>query len=1355
MMGIKHIEVHNFKSYYGTHVIGPFKRFTAIVGPNGSGKSNVMDAITFVLGVAAGKIRAEKLRELINANAAAEGDNEAYVELVYVKEGGSQIAFRRTVRVVGASSSSDPDNAGTTESVYSVRGQVVPKKMYEQHLQSIGIVNRAASFLVPQNEVEAVAQKTPLQLSQYIEEISGSAELAKEYEEAARAAKDAENEFLAIFHQKQSISREHRQARDDAEEAKKFRALLDEFSDLRRETQLFHIYHAEREIAQARTTASRIREELKVKRTEADAKDAALRQHQQRIAQLRRELAHAEKARQEQRQRVSEMRPTKAKLEEELSYLTSKIQTLENEESEMVKEQERRADDIRALENDLASVRSAQAALEAETKTGVQGREMKLKEDQIEEYRRIKQRVDTETAPLREKLEQARRQLALVRERVENDEMQISLQNENKSRLDDTMNNLRARVERLTTLRQDTETALQQEEANLENMETEMKANAARKQELTQKLEEAKQRIVESKVDQAALERASKMMEAIRTLRTLYPGQVKGRLVDLVRPVQAQYQRALEVALGHDMDTIVVEDDDTLHKCMQYLRDQRAGMATFIPLSSIRVQPVNEFLRRSLPPSMKLVYDIVTCDDAHRKAILYALGNTIVCKDLAEARKFAYGGFMQANVNPGEAPSTSVNPTHEYELRPKIVTLDGSVVHRSGNITGGQRSGSQTSRFTEAAMAALQEQTKVWFAELSTLTAASAGTRMEAINRLKHTVDTLRTKLGHIRDDLTNTSAELKRTAERLEALEKSRQTHEAKLQQDRQDLEERSRAVEKLERELDTIVEDSFKSFTRTAKVKSIKEFESNRLAEVQEITERRLKLATHANRLQSQLDYEKSRDVETALKKLRSKLESARESSQKVSQTLTKLQKALDKETEILDRREADVREREAALSAATVESKEVRDAAIEASRILSRLERDVAAAELAESKARQARAEILHKCKLERIDIPLVKRSRAGDEEMQLGQKRSGRHGAGRKRHQRRSVEDGEEEEETDEEELMAANEDNEDLDIESLEQAEISPETSTDYWDKIRVDFSSLSSAAKDPTQVEATKARLAENLATITAALERATPNAHADERLNDVAARLAANQEQFALKNQQQKAAAERFERVKRQRRALFMAAFDAISKHIDPIYKILTSTHGADVPAPDDPSQMGTGASQLSRSMAVGGRAYVTLENHEEPYLHGVIYTATPPLKRFREVTQLSGGEKTMAALAFLFAVHAFRAAPFFVMDEVDAALDSANVERVATYIRSRVDRGLQCIVVSLKDSLYGQADGLIGIYRDNARKSSGVLTFDLRPYQRRDDADTDVTSGGDMNENEESLTNVSNYDRRISVKR
>ena len=158
-----------------------------------------------------------------------------------------------------------------------------------------------------------------------------------------------------------------------------------------------------------------------------------------------------------------------------------------------------------------------------------------------------------------------------------------------------------------------------------------------------------------------------------------------------------------------------------------------------------------------------------------------------------------------------------------------------------------------------------------------------------------------------------------------------------------------------------------------------------------------------------------------------------------------------------------------------------------------------------------------------------------------------------------------------------------------------------------------------------------------------------------------------------------------------------FHEAYTRIAESIDSIYKELTK----------------------SLSFPLGGTAYLSLENSEEPYLEGVKYHAMPPMKRFRDMEQLSGGEKTVAALALLLAVQRYQPAPFFVLDEVDAALDNANVNKIAAYFKTHASEDFQFIVISLKNSFYEKAEGLVGIYRDHDDSSSKLLTLRLTDYE------------------------------------
>merc|ERR1712176_471443 len=130
-----------------------------------------------------------------------------------------------------------------------------------------------------------------------------------------------------------------------------------------------------------------------------------------------------------------------------------------------------------------------------------------------------------------------------------------------------------------------------------------------------------------------------------------------------------------------------------------------------------------------------------------------------------------------------------------------------------------------------------------------------------------------------------------------------------------------------------------------------------------------------------------------------------------------------------------------------------------------------------------------------------------------------------------------------------------------------------------------------------------------------------------------------------------------------------------------------------------------------------LGGNAYLSLDDSEEPFSGGIKFNAMPPMKRFRDMEQLSGGEKTVAALSLLFAIHSFHPAPFFVMDEVDAALDNVNVFKVSNYIKQN-SNNFQCLVISLKDAFYDKADALVGIYREKEMNCSRAATMDLTKY-------------------------------------
>lgn len=196
------------------------------------------------------------------------------------------------------------------------------------------------------------------------------------------------------------------------------------------------------------------------------------------------------------------------------------------------------------------------------------------------------------------------------------------------------------------------------------------------------------------------------------------------------------------------------------------------------------------------------------------------------------------------------------------------------------------------------------------------------------------------------------------------------------------------------------------------------------------------------------------------------------------------------------------------------------------------------------------------------------------------------------------------------------------------------------------------------------------------------------------ERLESVENRLKATEQDFENSRTALKEARDAFNTIKAKRFELFNKAFEHIKEQIVAVYKDLTR----------------------SEAFPIGGHAYLDIEDDTDtPYLSGIKYHAMPPLKRFRDMEHLSGGEKTIAALALLFAIHSYQPSPFFVLDEVDAALDNANVEKIKKYIREHAGPGMQFIVISLKTGLFQDSESLVGVYRDQEVNSSKTLTLDV----------------------------------------
>ncbi|XP_054137953.1 structural maintenance of chromosomes protein 1B isoform X2 [Melozone crissalis] len=211
-------------------------------------------------------------------------------------------------------------------------------------------------------------------------------------------------------------------------------------------------------------------------------------------------------------------------------------------------------------------------------------------------------------------------------------------------------------------------------------------------------------------------------------------------------------------------------------------------------------------------------------------------------------------------------------------------------------------------------------------------------------------------------------------------------------------------------------------------------------------------------------------------------------------------------------------------------------------------------------------------------------------------------------------------------------------------------------------------------------------------------MKTAAPNLRAGEKLLIARGKFQESIDAFENSRKEARICKQEFEEVKKRRYELFSRCFEHASIAIDRIYKRLCRNSSA--------------------------QAFLSPENPEEPYLEGIGFHCVAPGKRFMPMDSLSGGEKTVAALALVFAVHSFRPAPFFILDEIDAALDNTNIDKVSSFIREQAHEQFQMIVISLKEEFYCKADALIGVCPEyDDVMFSQVLTLDLTEYPEEEE--------------------------------
>uniref|UniRef100_A0A8C9WC14 Structural maintenance of chromosomes protein n=1 Tax=Scleropages formosus TaxID=113540 RepID=A0A8C9WC14_SCLFO len=1186
--------------------------------------SNLMDAISFVLAEKTSNLRVKTLKDLIHgAPVGKPAANRAFVSMVYREDSGEERTFTRVI--IGSSSE------------YRINNKVVGLSEYSDELEKLGILIKARNFLVFQGAVESIAMKNPKERTALFEEISRSGELAQEYDRRKKEMVKAEEDTQFNYHRKKNIAAERKEAKQEKEEAERYQRLKDEVVRAHVQLQLFKLYHNEAEIEKLNRELAHRNREIDKDRKRMDRVEEELKEKKKELGRMMRDQQAVEKEIKEKDAELNQKRPLYIKAKENTAHKIKKLEAARKSLQNAQKMYKKRKADIEELDREQGAVEMARQEFEErmEEEAQSQGQDLTLEENQVKQYHRLKEEASKRAATLAQELEKFNRDQKADQDRLDLEERKkVETEAKIKQKIREIEENQK-RIEKLEDYIATSRQSLDEQKRMEEELTEEVEQAKRRIDEINMELNQVMEQLGDARIDRQENSRQQRKAEIMESIKRLYPGSVYGRLIDLCQPTQKKYQIAVTKVLGKNMDAIIVDSEKTGRDCIQYIKEQRGEPETFLPLDYLEVKPTDEKLRELR--GAKLVIDVIRYEPPHiKKALQYACGNALVCENVEDARRIAFGG----------------------PYRHKTVALDGTLFQKSGVISGGASDlKAKARRWDEKAVDKLKDKKEKLTEELKEQMKAK---RKEAeLRQVQSQAHGLQMRLKYSQSDLEQTKTRhLSLNMQEKSKLESELANFGPRINDIKRIIQSRERDMKELKDRMNLVEDEVFVEFCKEIGVRNIREFEEEKVKRQNEIAKKRLEFETQKTRLGIQLDYERNQ-----LKEDQEKVQMWEQTVKKDESEIERLKKEEQRHMKIIDETMAQLQDlknqhlaKKSEVNDKNHEMEEIRKKLGGANKELTQLQKEVTAIETKLEQKRSDRHNLLQACKMQDIRLPL----------------KSG------------TMDDISQEEGASQAE----------------ESVSSSQKTSSSMLAKealIEIDYSNLSEDLKDSLSEEEIKAEmnnLQQRLNEQQSILQRiSAPNMKAMEKLESVRDKFQETSDEFEAARKRAKKAKQAFEQIKKERFDRFNACFESVATNIDEIYKALSRNSSA--------------------------QAFLGPENPEEPYLDGINYNCVAPGKRFRPMDNLSGGEKTVAALALLFAIHSYKPAPFFVLDEIDAALDNTNIGKVANYIKDQSVQNFQAIVISLKEEFYTKADSLIGVYPEQGDcVISKVLTFDLSQY-------------------------------------
>ncbi|CAI4046012.1 hypothetical protein SKDZ_12G1360 [Saccharomyces kudriavzevii ZP591] len=1258
---INKLVLDNFKSYAGRQVVGPFHTsFSAVVGPNGSGKSNVIDSMLFVFGFRANKMRQDRLSDLIHKS-------EAFPDLQACSVA---VHFEYIIDEPSGTSRIDEEKPGlvitrrafkNNSSKYYINEKESSYTEVTKLLKKEGIDLDHKRFLILQGEVENIAQMKPKAekesddgLLEYLEDIIGTANYKPLIEERLSQIENLNEICLEKANRFEIVDREKNSLESGKETALEF---------LKKEKQLTLL-------------KSKL---LQFKVLQSNSKLASTLE---KISSLNREFESEKKKFQESLREVDEVKAQHKDIKDRISSSTSREKTLSLEKRELEGSRVSLEERTKNLVNKMGK---AEKALKS-TKHSISESEHMFQELQGQQTEHEKEIKD-----LNQSLEE---------ERIILDDIKLSLKDKTKD--------ISAKIIRHEKESEPWDLQLQEKKSQIQLAESELSLLEETRAKLKKNAEALEEKIISKK--QRKQELQGLVLDLSQRLKSLIDGRSQGekdfrsahlKLKEMQRILNAHRQRAMEarsslskaqnknmvltalsklqksgringfhgrlgdlgvidnsfdVAISTAcprLDDVVVDTVECAQHCIDYLRKNKLGYARFILLDRLRKFNLQPI---STPENVPRLFDVVKPKDPKFSNAFYSvLKDTLVARDLKQANKVAYG-----------------------KRRFRVVTVDGKLIDISGTMSGG---GNHVMKGLMRLGTNQSDEIEDYTPEEVIKIEHELAEREKNFRVANDTVHEMEEELKKVRDQEPDLESQISRAEMEADSLTSElmlaeQQAKEAKMAYDKAvnektQVNEVMKNLEHLRGEYEDL-----QSETRTKK-------EQIKILQDQIMKIGGTKLHTQNSKVGSlcqRIDI-----LVIKLKKVKSGIKKSEGDVLKYQKQLKNFEQDVELSSNELKVIEEKLKQTKLALTENDTNMTEISNLKSELKDQGEQLKERLT--EMEENIDEFKSLEIEMKNKLEKLNSLLIHTKneiKQQDKELNDLSIRDVTHTLQMlDNNQMDVVEDGIKDEQDADQDKPSGIPDDEkiqekddaDNNHHSMNIDEMSSEISRGIPKLCEEELKDLDIELLE-SDISGLTCYINETSVDIGVLEEYVRRLIEFKRRKLDL--------NQAVQKRDEVK---EQLEILKKNRFDEFMNGFNIISMTLKEMYQMIT----------------------------MGGNAELELVDSLDPFSEGVTFSVMPPKKSWRNITNLSGGEKTLSSLALVFALHKYRPTPLYVMDEIDAALDFRNVSIVANYIKERT-KNAQFIVISLRNNMFELAQQLIGIYkRDNRTKSTTVKNIDI----------------------------------------